>query len=72
MSAVEKIIVKKEKKPLRTALRIVYYIIIYGLIFWGFEGIEFKGIMQTAQSTISALGKGFFKPRLRVCRKYDY
>lgn len=58
MSVIEKIIVKKEKSPIRLALKIVYYIVGYGLIVWGFKGIEYKGIMQTAQSSINALIDG--------------
>ena len=60
----DKIIVKKEQKSLRTALKVVYYIIVYSLIFWGFKGIEYKGIMQTAESSINALIEGFFNPDL--------
>ena len=60
----DKIVVKKEQKPLRTALKVVYYIIVYSLIFWGFKGIEYKGIMQTAESSINALIEGFFNPDL--------
>ncbi len=60
----ENIIVKKEKNPLKTALHILYYIVVFGLIIWGFDGIEFKGIMQSAGSAIRALGRGFINPDL--------
>ena len=60
----DKILIKKEKNPLKTTLHTVYYIIVFGLIFWGFSGIEYKGIMQTAASSMRALWQGFVHPDL--------
>lgn len=60
----EKIIVKKERNYFRIGLRTLYYIIVFSLIVWGFEGIEYKGIMKTAQSSINALWDGFLSPDL--------
>ena len=64
----EKIIVKKERNYFRIALKIFYYIILYSLIIWGFKGIEYKGIMKTASSSINALIDGFFNPDLVYAR----
>lgn len=58
----EKIIIKKETNYLHIALRIFYYIVVFGLIFWGFKGIEYKGIMQSASGSIDALIRGFLHP----------
>ena len=58
----ENILIKKERNPLKTTLHTVYYIIVFGLIFWGFSGIEYKGIMQTAASSMRALLNGFINP----------
>jgi ABC-type phosphate/phosphonate transport system permease subunit len=58
----EKIIIKKEKNYLHITLRVIYYIAIFGMIFWGAKGIEYKGIMKSASSTINALIEGFFNP----------
>jgi len=60
----EKRLVKKERNPLKTTLHTIYYLIVFGLIFWGFGGIEYKGIMQTAASSINALLDGFINPDL--------
>ncbi len=58
----ENIIVKKEINYLHITLRTFYYIVVFGLIFWGFKGIEYKGIMQSASGSINALIKGFLNP----------
>ena len=55
VGVMDNILIKKERNPLKTTLHTVYYIIIFGLIFWGFSGIEYKGIMQTAASSMRAL-----------------
>ncbi len=60
----EKIIVKKERNYLKSGLRTLYYIIVFSLIIWGFSGIEYKGIMKTAQGTMKALLDGFINPDL--------
>lgn len=60
----DKIIVKKDNKPLMKMLHTLYYLIVFGLIFWGFSGIEYKGIMQTAASSLNALLDGFINPDL--------
>ena len=60
----DNILIKKERNPLKTTLHTVYYIIVFGLIFWGFSGIEYKGIMQTAASSMRALWQGFVHPDL--------
>ena len=53
------------RKPLNLPLTI-YRIVNYGgllvLVVWGFAGIEYKGIMQTAQGTVQALIRGFVNP----------
>ena len=58
----EKIVIKKDRKPLQMALRTTYYLVVFGLIIWGFNGIEFKGIMASAGSVIRAIGRGFANP----------
>ena len=60
----ERILVKKPFNLPRTIYRIVNYGGLIVLIFWGFAGIEYKGIMQTAQGTIDALLRGIVNPDL--------
>jgi len=60
----ERIIVKKERNYFRLTLHTIYYLIVFGLIVWGFGGIQYKGIMQTAAATIDALASGFIRPDL--------
>ncbi|MBN2558887.1 MAG: phosphonate ABC transporter, permease protein PhnE [Clostridia bacterium] len=45
-------------------LHTLYYMVVFGLIVWGFDGIEYKGIMQTAGSAMRALLNGFINPDL--------
>jgi phosphonate transport system permease protein len=63
-AAAQRIEVKKPKDPLKTVYRIVNYGGLAVLIIWGFLGIEYKGVMQTAEGTIQALLQGFLKPDL--------
>jgi phosphonate transport system permease protein len=58
----ERIIVKKELDPLQILYRIVNYGGLVFLVVWGSLGIEYKGIMQTAQGTMEALVRGFMHP----------
>ncbi|MBN2851520.1 MAG: phosphonate ABC transporter, permease protein PhnE [Clostridia bacterium] len=60
----EKIIIKKQGNHFQTAMKILYYIIVFGLIFWGTKGIEYKGVMKTAAGTLEALLNGFINPDL--------
>jgi phosphonate transport system permease protein len=58
----ERIIVKSELDPLQILYRIVNYGGLVLLVVWGSLGIEYKGIMQTAQGTMEALVRGFIHP----------
>ncbi|MFO7637469.1 MAG: phosphonate ABC transporter, permease protein PhnE [Clostridia bacterium] len=62
------IIIKKEKSYLQLSLRILYYLVVFGLIIWGFNGIQYKGIMQTASGSIQALIRGFLNPDLNYAK----
>jgi phosphonate transport system permease protein len=58
----ERIIVKSGLDPLQIVYRIVNYGGLVFLVVWGSLGIEYKGIMQTAQGTMEALVQGFVQP----------
>ena len=58
----ERIIVKNNLDPLKILYRIVNYGGLAALVVWGSLGIEYKGIMQTAQGTMEALVRGFLHP----------
>ncbi|MBN2880168.1 MAG: phosphonate ABC transporter, permease protein PhnE [Clostridia bacterium] len=64
----EKIIIKKERNYLKMSLKALYYIVVFSLIIWGFKGIEYKGIMKTASSSINALLDGFIHPDLTYAK----
>lgn len=54
--------VRKRFDPLRFIYRVVNYGGLAVLVIWGFLGIEYLGIMQTAQGTIQAMVRGFLRP----------
>ena len=58
------IIVHKPVNVPRLIYRILNYGALIALILWGFAGIEYKGIMQTASGTIDALLRGIWNPDL--------
>lgn len=60
----ERIIVKRDVNLARTIYRVMNYGGIAFLVIWGFVGIEYKGIMQTAGGTIQALLRGIINPDL--------
>ena len=62
MERTEPIIVGKPFDIYRTLYRIVNYGGVLAIILWGFAGIEYKGIMQTARGTVEALLRGFLRP----------
>lgn len=64
----DKIIVKKERNYLKMSLKTLYYVVVFSLIVWGFNGIEYKGIMKTAQGSINALLNGFIHPDLTYAK----
>lgn len=65
----ESIIIKKQRNSLHMTLRMLYYLILFGFIFWGFDGIEYKGVMRTASSSINALWDGFLNPDIAYITK---
>ena len=65
MENIDKIQITKKTNRKIVLIRILYYLIVFSLIFWGFEGIHYKGIMKTAQGSINALIDGFFNPDLK-------
>jgi phosphonate transport system permease protein len=60
----EQIVIKKPFDLAGTIYRIVNYGGLIVLILWGFAGIEYKGVMQTAAGTIDALFRGILHPDL--------
>lgn len=60
----EQLVIKKPIHPLKIIYGIVNYGGLIALVLWGSLGIEYKGIMQTAQGTVNALLNGFLRPDL--------
>ncbi len=58
----ETIVVTKPVDHWKTLYRILNYGGILVLLIWGFLGIEYKGIMQTAAGTLQSMGRGFIQP----------
>lgn len=56
------IIVTKPLDPWKILYRVVNYGGLALLLIWGFVGIEYKGIMQTAPGTMQAMGRAFLRP----------
>ena len=60
----EPILIQKKPDP----AKIIYTVVNYGglalLLVWGFFGIEYKGVMQTAEGTLQAMLRGFLTPDL--------
>ena len=58
------IVVTKPFDPWKFLYRVVNYGGLLVLLIWGFQGIEYKGIMQTAAGTMQAMGRAFLRPDL--------
>lgn len=58
----ERILIKKRVSPLKVLYLIINYGGLAALVIWSSLGIEYKGIMQTAQGTVNALLRGFVVP----------
>lgn len=58
----ERIIVKKKPEPLKIAYGLINYGGLAVLVIWGSLGVEYLGLMQSAQGTLEALLRGFTHP----------
>jgi phosphonate transport system permease protein len=66
MTAAEQILEQITVRKPVDAGKIAYRIVNYGglalLVLWGFLGIEYKGVMQSAEGTMEAMLRGFLNP----------
>lgn len=60
----EPIQIRKEVDPAKIIYRIINYGGLAVLMVWGFLGIEYKGVMQTAEGSLQAILRGFVQPDL--------
>lgn len=56
-----KILMPKKPKT-NSLLKTLIYIAVISIIMWGFEGLNYRGVMVTASGTINGMIEGFFNP----------
>ena len=58
----DRIIVKRPVKPFEMIFKVIIGFLVLWFIYWGFKGVSYPGLMQTAGPTFQAILRGFSNP----------
>jgi phosphonate transport system permease protein len=58
----ENILNLPEKPRTNKLYKTLIFIVVFSLIIWAFQGLNYKGVMETASGTVSGMIEGLFNP----------